>query len=116
MNLLRQESTATDIYLDILLKSTYGIDTNQVESPQSNGFQNADFLSDNGLSITQHSTADTKFGKIAEEKMVTFFEQVLREASDLQPDTGKNTNIDIHRVLELRAPVIVKVHTISSML
>ncbi|MCI40776.1 brefeldin A-inhibited guanine nucleotide-exchange protein 5-like, partial [Trifolium medium] len=34
--------------------------------------------------------------------------QVLREASDLQSSTGETTNMDIHRVLELRAPIIIK--------
>ncbi|KAF4382922.1 hypothetical protein G4B88_010093 [Cannabis sativa] len=34
---------------------------------------------------------------------------VLREASDLQSTAGETTNMDIHRVLELRSPVIVKV-------
>ncbi|KAF7836855.1 brefeldin A-inhibited guanine nucleotide-exchange protein 5 [Senna tora] len=101
VNLLRQESTAISIYLDILQKSTLGVDTEEEE--------NADTILDNGLSISQHSKEESKLVKIAEEKMVTLFEQVLNEASDLQAGAGEMANMDIHRVLELRAPVIVKV-------
>ncbi|KAG8080107.1 hypothetical protein GUJ93_ZPchr0007g4793 [Zizania palustris] len=35
--------------------------------------------------------------------------QILKDASDLQPSTGEAASADIHRVLDLRAPVIVKV-------
>lgn len=51
---------------------------------------------------------------IAEEKLVSFCAQVLREASDFQSDSGDATNMDIHLVLELRSPVIVKVHNLLS--
>ena len=70
----------------------------------------------NGLSITQDSDSEVKFERLAEEKLVSFCEQVLREASDLQSITGETTNMDIHRVLELRAPIIVKVRSLFSMI
>ncbi|KAL9325769.1 hypothetical protein ACSQ67_006414 [Phaseolus vulgaris] len=69
----------------------------------------ADSTEVNGLSFNQDSDAEEKFERLAEEKLVSFCEQVLREASDLQSSTGEANNMDIHRVLELRAPIIVKV-------
>ncbi|KAK7363367.1 hypothetical protein VNO77_05507 [Canavalia gladiata] len=109
VNLLRQELVGTSIYLDILQKATYGFETNKEKSAESDEFQDADSTTDNGFSITQHSDAEEKFERVAEEKLVSFCEQVLREASDLQSSSGETTNMDIHRVLELRAPIIVKV-------
>lgn len=91
MNLLRQELAGTSIYLEILHKSTSGLngkgDTNSKDQPNE----------------------DDKLEGLAEEKLVSFCEQVLREASDLQSSVGDTTNMDIHRVQELRSPVIVKV-------
>ncbi|KAI4335137.1 hypothetical protein L6164_013811 [Bauhinia variegata] len=109
VNLLRQELTGTSIYLDILQKSTYGFDTKREGNPESDGFQDDDTTIDKESSITQHSDAEEKFEGIAEEKLVSFCEQVLKEASDLQSSAGETTNMSIHRVLELRAPIIIKV-------
>lgn len=116
INLLRQELAGTGLYLDILQKATYGFEANKDKCPESDEFQDGDSTPDNGSSITQHSDAEEKFEKVAEEKLVSFCEQVLREASDLQSSTGETTNMDIHRVLELRAPIIVKVQTLSCMI
>lgn len=91
LNLLRQELAGTTIYLDILQKSISGFDYNDDSS------------------VTQHSKDEEKLEGLAEEKLVSFCEQVLREASDLQSSVGDTTNMDIHRVLELRSPVIIKV-------
>ncbi|KAL2338842.1 hypothetical protein Fmac_013288 [Flemingia macrophylla] len=107
INLLRQELTGTGIYLDILQKATYGFDTKKEKSLESNEFQDEDSTAVNGLSITQDS--DEEIEKLAEEKLVSFCELVLREASELQSSTGETTNMDIHRILELRAPIIIKV-------
>ncbi|CAI9767436.1 unnamed protein product [Fraxinus pennsylvanica] len=85
-NLLRQELAGTCIYLDILHKTTATVN-NQKE---------------------EHVKED-KLQGVAEEKIVSFCEQVLREASDFQSSTEGTTNMDIHRVLELRSPIIVKV-------
>ncbi|RDY07326.1 Brefeldin A-inhibited guanine nucleotide-exchange protein 5, partial [Mucuna pruriens] len=109
INLLRQELSGTGIYLDILQKATYGFESKKEKSPHSDGFQDVDSTAVNSLDITQDSDAEVKFERLAEEKLVSFCEQVLREASDLQSITGETTNMDIHRVLELRAPIIVKV-------
>lgn len=116
VNLLRQELTGTGIYLDILQKATYGFETNQEKGRKSDGSQDTNSTADNGSSIAQHSDAEEKFERTAEEKLVSFCEQVLREASDLQSSTGETTNMDIHRVLELRAPIIVKVQSLSSII
>nr|KYP57779.1 Brefeldin A-inhibited guanine nucleotide-exchange protein 2 [Cajanus cajan] len=107
INLLRQELTGTGIYLDILQKATYGFETKKEKSLESEVFQDEDSAAVNGLSITQDS--DVEIERLAEEKLVSFCELVLREASELQSITGETTNMDIHRVLELRAPIIVKV-------
>ncbi|XP_078156946.1 HOPM interactor 7 [Carex rostrata] len=92
LNLLRQEISGMTIYLEILHKST---------SKELNG------ASFDGLEEEQ------KLKGLAEEKLVSFCGNVLREASDLQPNTveaaGSTTGADIHRVLDLRAPIIVKV-------
>ena len=88
MNLLRQELAGTSIYLEILQRSTSGF---------------------SDKSSTQHSNEEEKLVGLAEEKLVSFCEQVLREASELQSSVGETTNMDIHRVQELRSPVIVKV-------
>ena len=109
MNLLRQELSGTSIYLDILQKSTYGFDTSKEENPQSNGIHDAYSTVENSSSIPQHSDEEENFERMAEEKLVSFCEKVLREASDIQSNAEETTNMDIHRVLELRAPIIVKV-------
>lgn len=54
-------------------------------------------------------SADEKLGRIAEEKLVSFCGNVLKEASDFQTSAGETTDMEIHRVLELRSPVIVRV-------
>lgn len=87
LNLLRQELAGTCIYMDILQKTTETIDI--------------------------HKEEDDKLEGIAEEKLVSFCEQVLREASDFQSSMEETTNMDIHRVLELRSPIIIKVQLIS---
>lgn len=86
MNLLRQELTGTSIYLDILQKATVTINMEKGEVVK-----------------------EEKLERIAKEKLVSFCERVLREASDFQTIMEETTNMDIHRVLELRSPVIVKV-------
>ncbi|KAM0975057.1 brefeldin A-inhibited guanine nucleotide-exchange protein 5-like [Malus sylvestris] len=87
LNLLRQELAGTCIYLEILQKATSGFSADK--EGETNG--------------------EEKVEGLAEEKLVSFCEQVLREASDLQSSPGETTNMDIHRVLELRSPIIIKV-------
>lgn len=86
LNLLRQELTGTRIYLDILHKSTAAVDNHKEEVVR-----------------------EEKLERVAEEKLVSFCERVLREASEIQSSVGETTNMDTHRVLELRSPIIVKV-------
>ncbi|XP_047964493.1 brefeldin A-inhibited guanine nucleotide-exchange protein 5-like isoform X2 [Salvia hispanica] len=86
LNLLRQELAATCIYLDILQKTTAAV---EVEDEQA--------------------VKEEKPEGIAEEKLVSFCKQVLREASDFQPSTEETENTEIHQILELRAPIIAKV-------
>ncbi|PIN20402.1 Guanine nucleotide exchange factor [Handroanthus impetiginosus] len=86
LNLLRQELAGTCIYLDILQKTTTTVDINKEEDVK-----------------------EEKIVGIAEEKLVSFCEQVLREASEFHSSMEETTNMDIHRVLELRSPIIVKV-------
>ncbi|KAK3127408.1 hypothetical protein QOZ80_7AG0572890 [Eleusine coracana subsp. coracana] len=94
LNLLRQELAGTNIYLEILHKSTVEYDANETtETVEANGF----------------SVEQEKLKNLAEGKLVSFCGQILKEASDLQPSTGETASADIHRVLDLRAPVIVMV-------
>ncbi|CAA2998750.1 brefeldin A-inhibited guanine nucleotide-exchange 5 [Olea europaea subsp. europaea] len=86
LNLLRQELAGTCIYLDILHKTTAAVDIENEEHVK-----------------------EEKIQGVAEEKLVSFCEQVLREASDFQSSMEDTANMDIHRVLELRSPIIVKV-------
>ncbi|KAJ0090390.1 hypothetical protein Patl1_13715 [Pistacia atlantica] len=110
LNLLRQELAGTSIYLDILQKTTSGFDASGEQQPKSNGSQDVDTASDNNeSSFTEQSNVKEKLEGVAEEKLVSFCEQILREASDLQSNVGETTNMSIHRVLELRSPIIVKV-------
>ncbi|PIN05244.1 Guanine nucleotide exchange factor [Handroanthus impetiginosus] len=83
LNLLRQELAATCIYLDMLQKTAPALE--------------------------KEANKEEKLERIAEEKLVSFCEHVLREASDFQSNMEETTNMDIHRVLELRSPIIVKV-------
>lgn len=50
---------------------------------------------------------------IAEGKLVSFCEQVLREASEFLASMEEASNMDVHRVLELRSPIIIKVRHVS---
>ncbi|KAL7194094.1 hypothetical protein ACSBR2_025688 [Camellia fascicularis] len=109
LNLLRQELAGTCIYLDILHKTTSEVDSNGVEQLDNNVSQVVgSTLVKNDSSLTEHGMGE-KLETIAEEKLVSFCGQVLKEASDFQSSLGETTNMDIHRVLELRSPIIVKV-------
>lgn len=92
--------------MDILLKTTSGFKDNEEQHPGSNNTE--DVTSDNEASSLNDNSQEEAEG-IAEEKLVSFCELVLREASDLQSSVGETTNMQIHRVQELRAPIIVKV-------
>nr|XP_043611760.1 brefeldin A-inhibited guanine nucleotide-exchange protein 5-like [Erigeron canadensis] len=96
LNLIRQEFTGTCIYLEALHKTTSGIKLNQ------NGELNitSDLLDDE-----DDHTVKTD----AEEKLASFCGQVLKEASDFQTSIGDSTSMEIHQVLEMRSPIIVKV-------
>ncbi|KAJ9558540.1 hypothetical protein OSB04_013154 [Centaurea solstitialis] len=93
LNLLRQELTGTCIYLEALHKTTSGITSNHGE------IKTSDLLDED----------DTGVKSNAEEKLASFCGQVLKEASDFQMSIGDNTNMEVHRVLELRSPIVVKV-------
>ncbi|KAL2937664.1 Brefeldin A-inhibited guanine nucleotide-exchange protein 5 [Bienertia sinuspersici] len=110
LNLLRQELTSTCIYMDILQKTTSELDTNR-----ENNLETSDIKVSNAsptmsdLNTKAYSTADEKLGRVAEEKLVSFCGHMLQEASDFQSAVGETTDMEIHRVLELRSPVIVRV-------
>ena len=87
---MRQELEGTCVYLDILQRTTSELETSQ-ESTVAN------------------SNEDEQLDRVAEEKLVSFCGQVLKEASELQSVVGGTNNMEIHRVLELRSPIIVKV-------
>ncbi|KAI4380307.1 hypothetical protein MLD38_006512 [Melastoma candidum] len=86
INLFRQELAGTGIYLDILQKTT------------------KDFVDNEDV-----TGEDLKLMGIAEEKLVSFCEQMLKDASAFPSYSAESTDMDSHRILELRSPVIVKV-------
>ncbi|CAN4075419.1 unnamed protein product [Withania somnifera] len=113
-NLLRVELAGTSIYLDILHKTTSGINSVREESTETtvaqsgNSYMNNDAASNDKFQ-QRGSIKEDKFQQIAEEKLVSFCGQVLKEASEFQSCTAERANMDLHRVLELRSPIIVKV-------
>ncbi|XP_010246071.1 PREDICTED: brefeldin A-inhibited guanine nucleotide-exchange protein 5 isoform X2 [Nelumbo nucifera] len=107
LNLLRQELAGTCIYLDILQKTTSRININSEDMQGSVG-SHVDVTSVNDPHYPENPNSE-QLECIAEEKLVSFCGQILKEASDLQSVTGETANVDIHRVLELRSPIIVKV-------
>lgn len=94
LNLLRQELAGTCIYLDALQKTTSGVDPNQNGELETSDSRDED---------------DATVKTDAEEKLVSFCGQVLKEASDFQSSIGETDNMDIHQVLGLRSPIIVTV-------
>uniref|UniRef100_A0A251VP26 Putative sec7 domain-containing protein n=1 Tax=Helianthus annuus TaxID=4232 RepID=A0A251VP26_HELAN len=99
LNLLRQEFTGTCIYLEALHKATSGKTT-------------IDYALDEDYDDEEDDMVKTN----AEEKLASFCGQVLKEASDFQTNIGDSTNMEIHQVLELRSPIVVKVlKSMSSM-
>ncbi|KAI3511298.1 hypothetical protein L1887_18447 [Cichorium endivia] len=96
LNLLRQELTGTCIYLDALQKTT--------------SFHHHHHH--HGHDHDHDHDDDDDDGRVrnnAEEKLASFCGQVLKEASDFQTSIGDSTNMEIHQVLELRSPILVKV-------
>ncbi|KAL9687797.1 hypothetical protein QQ045_032204 [Rhodiola kirilowii] len=103
LNLLRQELVGTCIYLDILQKTTSRVDC-KGDNMECNGSK------DENASANERSDADGKLEGVAEEKLVSFCGQVLSEASEIQSTLGETIDMNVHRVLELRSPIIVKAH------
>lgn len=109
-NLLRQELVGTGIYLDILQKTISQSNTSRAK-PLEDASADVDTTSvDNNSSMSELTKVEENLEGIAEEKLVSFCGQILREVSDLQLSIGETANMDIHRVLELRSPITVKVY------
>jgi len=106
LNLLRQEIEGTSIYLDILHKTTSTYGSNSDENINANG--TVETISSD--EFAENADSEEKLKSLAEEKFVAFCGQILKDASDLQPITGEAASADIHQVLDLRAPIIVKVN------
>lgn len=110
LNLLRQELASTCIYMDILQKTTSELDSSKENNLETSDIQNSNASStESDLSTRACSTTDENLGQVAEEKLVSFCGLMLKEASDFQSAAGETTDMEIHRVLELRSPVIVRV-------
>lgn len=97
VNILRQEIEGTRIYLEVLQKATTQLNVDG-EEELSKTISNYDLKEE-----------ELKLQEIAEQKLVSFCGQVLTETSSLQPGAGEAVDADVHRVLVLRAPIIVKV-------
>ncbi|KAL9247405.1 hypothetical protein vseg_020841 [Gypsophila vaccaria] len=101
LNLLRQELASTCVYLELLQRTTSELETNK---------DNKTDLDDSPDSRASDAiNEDDQLDRVAEEKLVSFCGNVLKEASELQSVVGGTNNMEIHRVLELRSPIIVKV-------
>ncbi|GAB2263622.1 hypothetical protein Droror1_Dr00025756 [Drosera rotundifolia] len=109
LNLLRQEFAGTCVYLEILHKSTSVLDSANMNQVGIDASQDTDKISVENHSNIKHSDQKRQFDRIAEEKLVTFCSHVLKEASEFQSTMGDSTNMEVHRVVELRSPIIVKV-------
>ena len=105
---MRQELAGTCVYLEILQKTTSGPDSSKDNIQRIRGLKDSNAtLSATELGTVVHSNEE-KLDWVAEEKLVSFCANVLKEASDFQSSIG-DTTMEIHRVLELRSPVTVKV-------
>ncbi|KAI3925688.1 hypothetical protein MKW92_017070 [Papaver armeniacum] len=80
LNLLGQELAGTCIYLDMLQKTTTKSDTNTDKAVEANALSAVD-------------GEETLDDDIAEEKLVSFCGQILKEASDLQSGTGDAASV-----------------------
>lgn len=92
--------------MDILHKSTTNI-----EEPVVSNDQQMEAV-ENNSTYGHSANDDEQLKSLAEQKLVSFCSEILKEASDLQPSTGDAASADVHRVLDLRAPVIIKVNNI----
>ncbi|XP_052182190.1 brefeldin A-inhibited guanine nucleotide-exchange protein 5 isoform X2 [Diospyros lotus] len=109
LNLLRQELAGTCIYLDILQKTT-SVDNGREDQLVNDVYEDASSTSlKTDSSPTGSYSVGGKLETLAEEKLVSFCGQVLKEACDFQSSIGDTTNMETHQVLELRSPIIVKV-------
>ncbi|KAI3852911.1 hypothetical protein MKW92_028883 [Papaver armeniacum] len=79
LNLLGQELAGTCIYLDMLQKTTTKSDTNTDKAVEANALSAVD--------------GEETLDDIAEEKLVSFCGQILKEASDLQSGTGDAASV-----------------------
>lgn len=96
--------------MDILQKTTSELDTSKDNDLDASDIQYSKVSQIEGDLITRaSSTGDEKLGRVAEEKLVSFCGHMLKEASDFQSAVGETTDMEVHRVLELRSPVIVRV-------
>ncbi|RAL42676.1 hypothetical protein DM860_009183 [Cuscuta australis] len=109
LNLLRQELAGTSIYLDILQKTTTEFYTEKDGLDEKGISQNGDHVVGRSDATSVGKVEENKLQGLAEEKLVSFCGQVLSEVSDFQSCMREDANMDVHRVLELRSPIIVKV-------
>ncbi|XP_074312417.1 brefeldin A-inhibited guanine nucleotide-exchange protein 5 [Silene latifolia] len=109
LNLLRQELAGTCVYLDILQRTTSELETSKENSEEVSDSPDSQNTTNNHESLVSYSNEEEQLHRVAEEKLVSFCGHVLKEASELQLAVGGTNNMEIHRVLELRSPIIVKV-------
>lgn len=107
-NLLRQEVIGTSIYLEILHRSTaIENNSNHDRVNSEDELVQVTLINESGDNASLDWEENLK--GVAEEKLVSFCGQILKEASELKPYAGEDGSSNFHRVLDLRAPVIVKV-------
>lgn len=99
--------TGTSVYLDILRKTTTTHSIKETKYIDDDG--NVEKNSTANFCNNEVSEEDRKLRLVAEEKLVSFCEQILKDASEMHSSKDDSASVEIHRVLELRAPVVVKV-------
>ncbi|KAH9621241.1 hypothetical protein KSS87_019631 [Heliosperma pusillum] len=108
LNLLRLELAGTCVYLEILQRTTSELETSKENSDVSDS-PDPQNTTNNDESLVSYSNEEEQLHRVAEEKLMSFCGHVLKEASEIQLAVGGTNNMEIHRVLELRSPIIVKV-------
>ncbi|KAH9305375.1 hypothetical protein KI387_009779, partial [Taxus chinensis] len=108
VNILRQEIEGTRIYLEVLQKATAQFNAEGEEELSKYISNENDSSAVKVPNYNEMKEEEGKLKEIAEEKLVSFCGHVLIETSSLQPGAGEAVDADVHRVLVLRAPVIVK--------
>lgn len=112
-NLLRMEAEATRIYLEVLNRAASDAHENQGLANGAISVEVEDIEYD--MEEQPRGTGDgEKLREEAEQRLVTFYRHILKEAATLQPTPGNPVQAETRRCVALRSPVTVQVLTAMS--